>query len=318
MRNKKIAYIASALLAGVVALGIFTTGCTSVLAKQAPAEGKTTQKTAAAVAELASGDVQNITSQLTRNGYPEITVKKGIPVKWNLQADQKDLNGCNNRLIIPAYNIEKKLQAGDNIIEFTPTKDGTIAYSCWMGMITSRINVVSDSSATESSLTDVAATTDAQNEALTPAAPTGGSCCADGSLATKFADGNIPTDQIAIAKVVNGIQEVTITVNDEGYAPAAVVVQKGLETVIRFDTQKLNGCNSTVVFPELNGSLDLSKGETATPVLEPEWDFVFECDMGMLHGYVKVVDDIKNIDLDSIKEEIDAFEPSTNAGSCCG
>lgn len=91
-----------------------------------------------------NGDVQIITTELTENGYPEITVKKGIPVRWNLKADEEDLNGCNNAIIIPQYNIEMDLKPGDNIIEFTPTEEGTIPYSCWMGMITSQINVVSD------------------------------------------------------------------------------------------------------------------------------------------------------------------------------
>lgn len=85
--------------------------------------------------------VQMIQSQLTADSYPEITVTKGIPVKWILTAEAKDLNGCNNVLIIPSLNYEKKLQPGDNIIEFTPAESGTIPYSCWMGMIKSKIIV---------------------------------------------------------------------------------------------------------------------------------------------------------------------------------
>jgi len=86
--------------------------------------------------------VQVIETELTSNGYPEITVTKGIPVKWNLKAEAVDINGCNETLIIPEYNVEKKLEPGDNIITFTPTESGVIPYSCWMGMIQSRINVV--------------------------------------------------------------------------------------------------------------------------------------------------------------------------------
>ncbi len=85
--------------------------------------------------------VQTVTSTLTARGYPEITVTKGIPVKWILTAEAKDLNGCNNVLIIPAFNYQKKLQPGDNIIEFTPNQSGSIPYSCWMGMIKSKIIV---------------------------------------------------------------------------------------------------------------------------------------------------------------------------------
>ena len=45
---------------------------------------------------------------------------------------------------MPAYGIQRKLVAGDNLIEFTPKKAGGIAYSCWMGMIRSGITVVRD------------------------------------------------------------------------------------------------------------------------------------------------------------------------------
>lgn len=96
----------------------------------------------AAVSAGVEGGVQNITSSLTFNGYPNITVQKDVPVVWNLQADPGAINGCNRTLMIPKYNIRVKLQAGDNIIRFTPTESGTIPYSCWMGMQTGQIEVV--------------------------------------------------------------------------------------------------------------------------------------------------------------------------------
>lgn len=91
---------------------------------------------------VVEGDVQTIQTTLTAQGYPEITVQKGVPVKWHLLADKSSITGCNNTLIIPKYNLEVKVQPGDNLIEFTPDGSGTIPYSCWMGMITSQINVV--------------------------------------------------------------------------------------------------------------------------------------------------------------------------------
>ena len=86
--------------------------------------------------------VQVINSQFTSRRYVPITVKKGVPVKWTIQMDARDLNGCNNAIVIPNLGIEKKLQPGNNVIEFTPTQSGNIPYSCWMGMIRSNIAVV--------------------------------------------------------------------------------------------------------------------------------------------------------------------------------
>ena len=96
--------------------------------------------TTTAIAETIDG-VQIVTTKLTSSGYTPITVKAGIPVKWTIQATAQDITGCNNTIIIPAYNIEKPLEPGDNIIEFTPTESGTVPFSCWMGMINSQINV---------------------------------------------------------------------------------------------------------------------------------------------------------------------------------
>jgi hypothetical protein len=93
--------------------------------------------------EIADGK-QFVTTQLTSRGYEPIVVQQGIPVIWNLQADAKSLNGCNSAIVIPAYNIQKNLVPGDNIIEFIPTESGVVNFSCWMGMIRSTITVTEE------------------------------------------------------------------------------------------------------------------------------------------------------------------------------
>lgn len=89
-------------------------------------------------------NVQKITTSFTSGGYARITVQKGIPVRWTIRVTDRDLNGCNNPIVIPRYNLRLKLVPGDNIVEFTPEDTGTIPYSCWMGMIRSTITVVED------------------------------------------------------------------------------------------------------------------------------------------------------------------------------
>lgn len=93
------------------------------------------------VAERVDG-FQKITTEIDYGNYKTITVKKDIPVKWTVYVPEGKLNGCNNEIIIPKYNIDIKLKTGENLIEFTPTEEGIIAYSCWMGMIKSYINVI--------------------------------------------------------------------------------------------------------------------------------------------------------------------------------
>lgn len=87
------------------------------------------------------GNIQIVNSSLRYGDYDVIVVKNNIPVKWVITADKKNINGCNNEIIIPKYDIDVKLREGENIIEFTPKEKGTINYSCWMGMIKSQIIV---------------------------------------------------------------------------------------------------------------------------------------------------------------------------------
>ncbi len=89
-----------------------------------------------------NGNAQEITTELGSRSYAPITVQAGIPVRWTIKADKASINGCNNAMIIPEYGVEHQFVEGDNVIEFTPTKTGTVPYSCWMGMINSKITVV--------------------------------------------------------------------------------------------------------------------------------------------------------------------------------
>ncbi|PGB07168.1 cupredoxin domain-containing protein [Bacillus toyonensis] len=68
-----------------------------------------------------------------------VKVKVGVPVKLRFQKDYK--GGCLSELIIKDLNIQKNLDEGDNVVEFTPDKVGTIPFKCGMGMFTGNIIV---------------------------------------------------------------------------------------------------------------------------------------------------------------------------------
>ncbi len=104
-----------------------------------------TTASSASSTELSGEIVDNqmvIYSDLAPRSYPNLVVKKGVPVKWVINVPAKNLNGCNNEIIIGEYGIQQKLEVGENIIEFTPTETGNFRYSCWMGMIRANITVV--------------------------------------------------------------------------------------------------------------------------------------------------------------------------------
>lgn len=85
--------------------------------------------------------IQVVNTSLDSGRYEPITVQAGVPVKWTIAARDGTINGCNNRMFISEYGIEKKFEIGDNVVEFTPTTPGVYTYSCWMGMIRSTITV---------------------------------------------------------------------------------------------------------------------------------------------------------------------------------
>ncbi|OAA93850.1 sulfite exporter TauE/SafE family protein [Clostridium coskatii] len=88
------------------------------------------------------GNVQAVKTEVGSDSFPPIEVVKGVHVKWNVHVDKKNFNECNKAIQIPKYKIKKSLVVGDNIIEFTPNEDGQFIYTCWMGMIKSKIIVV--------------------------------------------------------------------------------------------------------------------------------------------------------------------------------
>lgn len=91
-----------------------------------------------------SDGVQLVSSTLKAGSYPEITVYSGIPVKWTINAPPKSINGCNGTFIINDLNLQYTFHEGENVIEFMPGEAGVIDYTCWMGMIRSKIHVVSE------------------------------------------------------------------------------------------------------------------------------------------------------------------------------
>jgi hypothetical protein len=91
---------------------------------------------------------QIINMDVDASGYHpnSFVIKQGIPVKWNINV--KELTGCNQELVMNSYGIDIKLKQGLNIAQFTPNKDGTIPFSCGMGMLRGSFIVTASGTAT--------------------------------------------------------------------------------------------------------------------------------------------------------------------------
>jgi uncharacterized protein len=81
------------------------------------------------------GEYQVIEMTVDRYGWSpdKFVLQKGVPVKWVI--DGQEINGCNNAIQVPKYGLNFPIKQGLQTIEFTPTDEGVISWSCWMGMI---------------------------------------------------------------------------------------------------------------------------------------------------------------------------------------
>lgn len=248
------------------------------------------------VAKIQEG-VQIVNTTLKSGRYEPITVQAGIPVKWIITAENGSINGCNNRIFIPEYGIEKKFEIGENIIEFTPEKSGTYRYSCWMGMIRSTITVLEEGQTAtppEEIQEDYTGSYDDFN--------------LDETVQNKEPAGyQIPVDNVVIAKKNGDKQTVEITLTDSGFSPALIIMESAIETEWNIHAESLNEGNKTLLFPFYESIIPLNEGDNRLYVL-PILDFDFSTIDYNFFGFVKVVDDIDDIDIDAIKEEVSNYE----------
>lgn len=85
----------------------------------------------------------DVTIDVLNNGYKSNvnTLKVGVPVKLTLKTN--GIRSCSRAFTIPDLGISKVLpETGTTTIEFTPTKTGTLIYTCSMGMYSGSFKVI--------------------------------------------------------------------------------------------------------------------------------------------------------------------------------
>lgn len=97
---------------------------------------------AGAPAPTMNGNVQEVSMAVTNYGYEpkNLTIKAGVPVRWKI--DGSGASGCTSVMTIPSLNISEPLRQGENIIEFTATQKGQLAFMCSMGMVRGSFTVI--------------------------------------------------------------------------------------------------------------------------------------------------------------------------------
>ena len=253
-------------------------------------------------AQIVDG-VQIVNTSLASGRYEPITVQAGIPVKWTITAEKGTINGCNNRIIIPEYKLEKSFEVGENVILFTPKREGTFTYSCWMGMIRSTITVYAEGDEkveTQDKVETQGQVKEDSKEIIFPQI----------SITPTQPGAPILTDEVALGEIVDGIQYITITRTDTRFTPAVIVLQEGIETRWTIKTEEPKTTELEIedylLFPFYNAVFDSSVEEQ--PIFfYPSVDFEFSSE-NKFFGYVKVVSDLDEIDLETIRSEVSNYQ----------
>ncbi len=125
--SKAKLFFATAGLA-VISLGIFNVNnARQILFPQSASAGR-------AADSQPTGTIQEVHMTQSGTGYNpnQFTVKKGNTVKWIINSTNQYT--CASYIVMPTLGIHQPLKDGENIIEFTPTQTGEVAFSCSMGM----------------------------------------------------------------------------------------------------------------------------------------------------------------------------------------
>lgn len=85
---------------------------------------------------------QEVSMSVTRSGYQpnNLTIRAGIPVRWKVNG--VGAVGCTSIMTIPSLGVSQALTQGENIIEFTASNKGQLAFMCSMGMVRGSFTVI--------------------------------------------------------------------------------------------------------------------------------------------------------------------------------
>jgi hypothetical protein len=113
---------------------------------------------------------------------------------------------------------------------------------------------------------------------------------------------------VAIASIgADSVQRLTLELSDRGFSPAAAIIQGGLKTEWTINNVSLREENAVLLFPAYGQAIPFESGEN-TLFLLPQADFAFSTSDSEYFGFIKVVDDLEDMDLEALKVEIGGYQ----------
>ncbi|MCL4383001.1 MAG: sulfite exporter TauE/SafE family protein [Patescibacteria group bacterium] len=118
-------------------------------------------------------------------------------------------------------------------------------------------------------------------------------------------------------KTDSGRQIIEMEVNNSGYTPRAFTIKKGVPVEWRINATALNGCNGTIIMPDLKIEKQLQDGlNTIAFTPQKVGRLNFSCWMGMIRGYFEVVENSGTAQVGPVPQ--DKQDPKAAGGGSCG
>jgi len=190
----------------------------------------------------------------------QFTIKQNIPTKWIITSKSQS---CAASIYSKQLGIQRNLNPGENIIEFTPKDAGEIKFSCAMGMYTGKFIVAENNLAGPPS------------QELEPTA--------------KSQSDNKAPDQKANESETQ-VLKATYTLNED-IVPKKFSVKAGKPVRLEIDVKEDGqGCMSSIVIPRLADDFQyLEKGTLVMNFIPKEKGIYFiTCAMGSKRGVIEV------------------------------
>lgn len=265
--------------------------------------------TASSSKAVLQNGVQVLNMIADQNGYSPtvLYIQKGIPVKWIIQGNQ--INSCNGQLVIPSIGIQKNLEQGQNVIEFTPKGTSDINFSCWMGMLTGVIKVVDNLESYTAPKTETA-----------PSSSSSMSCCSGSGTTTQNQSagsssifGNnisvVPSNRLVkLVRIKNHNALIDIHGINNEVDPPIIVTSKGALSTITYHMEKFGFPVAEYTIVDMASGARLKTTKELTSVFSLSYRFTRAGSYAVLKGNqmlnaIKVVDSLKAVNVDQIRSE---------------
>jgi sulfite exporter TauE/SafE/copper chaperone CopZ len=233
---------------------------------------------------------QVVKMTVTDSGYQpsQLVIRTGIPVRWEIN---NQATGCARSLVASSIGINAVLRPGANIFRFTPSRSGTIPFSCSMGMYRGEFVSVTDNSLGKN--TNIPFMKAAA--AAAPAKATGSSCGGSGGGCGGCGGGGSAPKPTVVAQPSTGTQDIQVfkltydTNND--IQPNTFRVKVGQKVRLEIDAKENgSGCMSTITIPGLYDQIQqLRQGPmTIEFTATSKGSYDITCAMGVPRGQVIV------------------------------